>query len=57
MLRREGALLCFKWRENEDTAMLSKVHEAVMVEIRKVDCNGNKKVKALNIATEWEGLI
>ena len=45
VFRREGHLLCLKWREKKDVLMLSTIHEhdeAVFVETGKVDRAGNK---------------
>ena len=42
VFRRDGPLLCLKWREKEDVLMLSTIHEAIFVETRKVDRAGNK---------------
>ena len=45
VFRREGCLLCLKWREKKDVLMLSTIHEhdeAVFVETGKVDRAGNK---------------
>ena len=35
VFRRNDSLLCLKWRENKDVIMLTTIHEAVMVEMRK----------------------
>ena len=35
MFRRNGPLLCLKWREKKDVTMLTTIHEAVMVEMGK----------------------
>ena len=40
VFRRDGPLLCFKWREKKDVTMLSTIHEAV--ETGKTDREGNK---------------
>ena len=42
MFRRNGPLLCFRWREKKDVLMLSTIHEAVFVETGKRDREGNK---------------
>ena len=42
MFRRKGPLLCLKWREKKDVTMLSTIHEAVLVETKKIDRNGQK---------------
>ena len=42
MFRRDGPLLCFKWREKKDVLMLSTIHEAILVETGKRDRDGNK---------------
>ena len=42
VFRRDGPLLCLKWREKKDVLMLSTIHEAVFVETGKVDRAGNK---------------
>ena len=42
VFRRDGPLLCLKWREKKDVFMLSIIHEAVFVETGKVDRAGNK---------------
>ena len=42
VFRRDGPLLCLKWREKKDVTMLSTIHEAVFVETGKVDREGNK---------------
>ena len=42
IFRRDGPLLCLKWREKKDVLMLSTIHEAVFVETGKVDRAGNK---------------
>ena len=35
VLRRNGPLLCLKWRGKKDVTMLTTIHEAVMVEMGK----------------------
>ena len=42
VFRRDGPLLCFKWREKKDMLMLSTIHEAILVKTRKRDRDGNK---------------
>ena len=42
VFRRDGPLLCLKWREKKDVLMLSTIHEAIFVETGKVDRAGNK---------------
>ena len=42
VFRRDGPLLCFKWREKKDVLMLSTIHEAILVETGKRDRDGNK---------------
>ena len=42
VFRRDGPLLCFKWREKKDVTMLSTIHKAVFVETGKTDREGNK---------------
>ena len=42
VFRRDGPLLCLKWHEKKDVTMLTTIHEAVFVETRKVDREGNK---------------
>ena len=42
VFRRDGPLLCFKWKEKKEVLMLSSIHEAVFVETGKVDRNGQK---------------
>ena len=42
IFRRNGALLCFKWREKKDVTMLTTIHEAVMVETGKTRRDGTK---------------
>ena len=42
VFRRDGPLLCFKWREKKDVTMLSTIHEAVFVETGKTDREGKK---------------
>ena len=42
MFRRNGPLLCLKWREKKDITMLTTIHEAVMVEMGKRDILGEK---------------
>ena len=42
MFRRDGPLLCLKWREKKDALMLSTIHEAIFVETGKVGRDGNK---------------
>ena len=41
MFRRDGPLLCLKWREKKDVLMLSTKHEAIFVKTGKVGRNGN----------------
>ena len=41
VFRRNGPLLCFKWREKKDVLMLSTIHEAVFIETGKKDKDGN----------------
>ena len=38
----KGAVLCFRWKEKKPVTMLMTIHEAVMVEMGKVDREGNK---------------
>ena len=42
MFRRNGPLLCLKWRGKKDVIMLTRIHEAVMVEMGKHDALGGK---------------
>ena len=42
VFRRDGPLLCFKWREKKDVTMLSTIHEAVFVETGKLIGKGKK---------------
>ena len=50
MFRRNGPLLCLKWREKKDVTMLTTIHEAVMVEMGKQDILREKieKPEAVN---------
>ena len=60
VFRRDGPLLCFKWREKKDVTLLSTIHEAVFVETGKTDREG-KKLKNLRLfiitVREWWELI
>ena len=42
VFRRNGPLLCLKWKEKKDVTMLSTVHEAIFVETGHVDRDGKK---------------
>ena len=42
MFRRNGPLLCLKWRGKKDVRMLTTIHEAVMVEMGKREILGEK---------------
>ena len=42
MFRRNGPLLCLRWREKKDITMLTTIREAVMVEMGKQDILGEK---------------
>ena len=42
VFRRNGPLLCIKWKEKKDVVMLSTVHEAIFVETGCVDREGKK---------------
>ena len=42
MFRRNGPLLCLKWRGKKDVTMLTTIHEAVIVEMGKCDALGGK---------------
>ena len=42
MFRRNGPLLCLKWREKKDVTMLTTIHEVVMVETGRRDILGEK---------------
>ena len=42
VFRRDGPLLCLKWREKKDVLMLSTIHEAIFVKTGKVGRDGNK---------------
>ena len=35
-------MLCFSWKEKKPVTMLTTIHEAVIVEMGKVDREGNK---------------
>ena len=50
VFKRNGPLLCLKWREKKDVTMLTTIREAVMVEMGKHDTLGNKieKPEAFN---------
>lgn len=41
VFRRNGPLLCFKWREKKDVLMLTTIHEAILVDSGKKDRDGN----------------
>ena len=42
MFRRNGPLLCLKWREKKDVTMLTTIHEGIMVKMGKHDALGEK---------------
>ena len=42
VFRRNGPLLCIKWKEKKDVVMLSTVQEAIFVETGRVDREGKK---------------
>ena len=42
ILRQKGAVLCFRWKEKKPVTMLMTIHEAVMVEMGKVEREGKK---------------
>ena len=42
VFRRNGPLLCIKWKEKKDVVMLSTVHEAIFVETGRIDREGKK---------------
>ena len=42
VFRRNGPLLCLKWKEKKDVTMLSTVHEAMFMETGHVDREGKK---------------
>ena len=42
MFRRNGPLLCLKWRGKKDLTMLVIIHKAVMVEKAKCDALGER---------------
>ena len=46
VFRRNGPILCLKWREKKDVTMLTTIHEAVMVEMGKRDAFGEKIEKS-----------
>ena len=47
MFRRNGPLLCLKWRGKKDVTMLTTIHEAVMVETGKHDAlEKNRKARS-----------
>lgn len=39
--RRNGPLLCFRWREKKDVTMLTTIHQATFVDTGKRDVDGN----------------
>ena len=45
VFRRNGPLLCLKWREKRDVLMLTTIHEAIFVETGREDREGNKVEK------------
>ena len=45
VFRRNGPLLCLKWREKKDVLMLTTIHEAIFVETGREDREGNKVEK------------
>ena len=42
VFRRNGPLLCLKWKEKKDVTMLSTVHEAIFMETGDLDREGKK---------------
>ena len=42
IFRRNGPLLCLKWKEKKDVTILSTVHEAIFVKTCHVDKEGKK---------------
>ena len=45
VFRRNGPLLCLKWKEKKDVIILSTVHEAIFIETGHVDREGRKKIE------------